>query len=560
MTLPNKTIVIGLDALPWTYLSPVLKRGGAPNLASLISSGCKGILNSTTPPTSPVAWSSFMTGVNPQKHKIFDFVGMEKGTYRTRTIDGRDRKEVGFWKYLCKSGIRCGICNLPLSFPAEKIDGFFISGFDSPPNSPNSNFPRELYNELIEKFGRNPFTYPNFTMKNYNKETTINNYLQLCLEREDIQTEIVLELAEKYAVDVLVSNYMAIDHFNHYLDDIEYIHRAIERLDYNIGKFINSYPDANFIIISDHGSKKIKSALLTYEWLKDMGYLIFKNKEYQTGRINAVLAHLLQDRWGMWGYTEKIMRKAISVILQLIPSAIQDKVVNSLISSDSVIFWPLDILDSKHSVIFNFQPGINGFRINLKGREPNGIIDPSDYHNIRNELMEKLTSLRDSESGDPLFEMVYRREDICNDIEEHMLPDILAISNNSSGCKLVSNLVVRRNVLSYPFVVTCETAKYFGEHTSEGIYIFSGPAFNQNEEGNTYNLTDITSLILYLHNVAIPKSFDGIVPLEVICSKSRKNQIEYQEKIVLQENGLKNTLDEKDRKDIEERLKNLGYL
>lgn len=560
MKRSNKTIIIGLDALPWTYLNPLLKRGTVPNLASLISRGCKGMLNSTIPPTSPVAWSSFMTGVNPQKHKIFDFVGIEAGTYRTHNTNGRDRREVGFWRYLNNNGMRCGICNLALSFPAEKVDGFFISGFDSPSDSPKITFPQEIYHELRAKLGRNPFTYPNFMMPNQNRKRHIERYLKQCLEREDLQTEIVLDLAEKYDVDVLVVNYMAIDHFNHYLDDIEYVYKAIERLDYNIGKFINKYPDANFLIISDHGSQRLNRVLLAYEWLRDMRYIVFDNKKYQVKRINAVLAHLLQNRWGIQGYAEKLARKSISFLFLFIPSVIRNELMNLAIGENSVILWPHSILDFGQSVVCSFQPGINGFRINLKGREPRGIVDPGDYHNVRQEIIKKLTSLKNPITDEALFQKVYRREELCSDIDENMLPDIIGISNETARCKLVANLVVRSDPMSYPFVVSCEEAKYFGEHTIEGIYIFSGPAFKQSDEGDAYHLIDIPALTLYLHDVPIPSSFDGRVPLEVIVEGLRKRHIECQRTIAAQQSGLKSTLDEKGKKAVEERLKGLGYL
>ncbi len=69
----EKLLVIGLDGGTFTLLRPWMAEGNLPNLAGLAATGVSGVLESTCPPLTAPAWSSFMTGMNPGKHGIFDF-------------------------------------------------------------------------------------------------------------------------------------------------------------------------------------------------------------------------------------------------------------------------------------------------------------------------------------------------------------------------------------------------------------------------------------------------------------------------------------------------------
>ena len=75
--LERRVLVIGIDGATFKILKPLIKRGKLPNIAKMIENGVRGILKSTIPTSSPVAWTSFMTGKNPAKHQIFDFLGKQ---------------------------------------------------------------------------------------------------------------------------------------------------------------------------------------------------------------------------------------------------------------------------------------------------------------------------------------------------------------------------------------------------------------------------------------------------------------------------------------------------
>src|SRR5258707_13719173 len=80
----KRVVILGLDGLDHGLTTQFLAEGKLPHLAALRDQGCFKSLGSTLPPISPVAWSSFQTGVNPGKHNIFDFLIPDSKTYRAK--------------------------------------------------------------------------------------------------------------------------------------------------------------------------------------------------------------------------------------------------------------------------------------------------------------------------------------------------------------------------------------------------------------------------------------------------------------------------------------------
>ena len=77
----RRLVILGLDGIDPTLCRKLMDEGRLPNLSSLADSGTFKPLGTTTPPVSPVAWSSFMTGCNPGRHAIYDFFTRDPRTY-----------------------------------------------------------------------------------------------------------------------------------------------------------------------------------------------------------------------------------------------------------------------------------------------------------------------------------------------------------------------------------------------------------------------------------------------------------------------------------------------
>ncbi len=152
----EKAIVIGFDGMEPSLVERFMEEGHLPNLARLRSEGTYRPLESTLPPLSPVAWSTFQTGVEPGKHSIFDFLHRNPKNYLGElssaqiqsskkalrfgnfqlplgkpTIRGLRRSQP-FWKLLGEEGIQSMILRVPITFPPERFNGISLSAMCVP--------------------------------------------------------------------------------------------------------------------------------------------------------------------------------------------------------------------------------------------------------------------------------------------------------------------------------------------------------------------------------------------------------------------------------------------
>lgn len=152
----GRVVVLGLDGLSPSIVKKMMKEGKLPNFAKLQEMGVFRPLGTTVPAISPVAWSSFQTGVNPARHNIFDFLSRDKRTYLPDLSSARIsapgrtlklgkwaipigkadikgfRKSKSFWSILGDNGIFSNVLRVPITFPAEKFDGLMLSAMCVP--------------------------------------------------------------------------------------------------------------------------------------------------------------------------------------------------------------------------------------------------------------------------------------------------------------------------------------------------------------------------------------------------------------------------------------------
>ncbi|MEO0271038.1 MAG: alkaline phosphatase family protein, partial [candidate division WOR-3 bacterium] len=127
----NKVCIIGIDGATFKIIDPLFKRGKLKAISNLIKEGKKYELETTIPPLTPSAWSSFMTGKNPGKHGILDFYELDdKLEYRLSSFKLRKQKKL--WNILSLNNLKSIIYFVPFTYPPEKINGIFVSGFLTP--------------------------------------------------------------------------------------------------------------------------------------------------------------------------------------------------------------------------------------------------------------------------------------------------------------------------------------------------------------------------------------------------------------------------------------------
>jgi predicted AlkP superfamily phosphohydrolase/phosphomutase len=152
----RKIIILGLDGLDPKLTERWMAEGNLPHLRELAERGFYGHLRTTFPPLSPVAWSTFATGVNPARHNIFDFLNRDLRTYAPELSSARvrpsqrvlkiwkweipfgrpsvelRRKSKPFWEILGNHGIGSTILRIPVTFPAVPFQGRLLSAMSTP--------------------------------------------------------------------------------------------------------------------------------------------------------------------------------------------------------------------------------------------------------------------------------------------------------------------------------------------------------------------------------------------------------------------------------------------
>jgi predicted AlkP superfamily phosphohydrolase/phosphomutase len=152
----HRVIVLGFDGMDYRVARDLMARGRMPNFSRLAEAGGFTPLATTTPPQSPVAWSSFITGLDPGAHGIFDFVHRDPRTmipylsttrteapHRTLTIGSWQlplssaqvtllRHGRPFWEVLEAHGIRTTIIRMPANFPPSGTATRELSGMGTP--------------------------------------------------------------------------------------------------------------------------------------------------------------------------------------------------------------------------------------------------------------------------------------------------------------------------------------------------------------------------------------------------------------------------------------------
>lgn len=76
----GRVLIVGLDGATFDVIQPLVEQDRLPNLAKMVHEGAWGAFRSTVPPISPTAWTTFATGVNPDRHGVYDFVRFKPGT------------------------------------------------------------------------------------------------------------------------------------------------------------------------------------------------------------------------------------------------------------------------------------------------------------------------------------------------------------------------------------------------------------------------------------------------------------------------------------------------
>lgn len=521
----TKLLVIGLDGVTFELIKPWMENGEMPNLKKLMETGTYGKLESTIPPLTYPAWTSIVTGKNPGKTGIFHFSTKEEGEYGKR-IMGRIQKD-RLWDLLGKKGKKSIVINVPGTYPVSEINGTMISCMMTPAGE-KYTYPEKLQEELDnDEYEIDVDTKESWG--NFPEKIKIDKVFNVTEKRMNAIRKLMKREEWEFCMLVFTGTDRLQHFFWHYIDrnskhfqESEYekrIHEYYKIIDNNIKEIIElAGEDTVVCLVSDHGFGPFYKSIHLNKWLIDNGYLESESKG------TMAKAGITRSKIG-----NVVAKLGLTKLIPLVPNVLIKKIPRAE-KSMATIQW-----DKTKAYALN----IAGIYINLKGRDPNGIVEQKDYEKIRNEIKNKLIELIDPETNEKVIENVWKKEEVYSGENMGKIPDLLVETKEGYlGSETFSDLLFKKCWMS-------------GTHKKYGIFIINGQGIKKNEI--SAKVYDVVPTLLTAINQPIPKDVDGKV-LDVF---TEKKEIKYEEP-AKQEKLVQYTDDQQEK--IKERLKQLGYL
>jgi predicted AlkP superfamily phosphohydrolase/phosphomutase len=573
-----KVLIIGLDGGTFDLIKPWVNEGRLPVLAGLLKSGSHGYLRSTIPPMTFPAWNAFMTGKNPGKHGVFDFTEREDNSYGIKFTNALNRRTKTIWQILSDSGKTVATIGVPVTYPPEELNGVVISGFDAPGFNPASVNPPEMYYRIKKNVGEYIIS-PDISK--YIDRNQIDKAIETIIFTLRQRTKVAEFIMKLKSWDCFMIVFMESDvvshHFWEYHDRSSPYHIPLknsrfhnpilsvyEELDHAIGKLLSIAPeDTVTMIVSDHGFGGTGDKIIYLNsWLKSKGFLAFKNKNENDNLFSSLSRNTA-------------LSKLRDLGTRIIPANIRKKLLYNKIGVVKRVesFLRFSHIDWGQTYAYSEEtPYYPTIWINLKGREPEGIVDPENFDKLRDEIIEKLLQWKDEEDNNPLIKNVFKRETIYHGDYVHKAPDLIIDWNlNKKGYSYLSrpsHILNGERAIAKLDITKDKSSKFLfgrsGSHREFGICIVTGKMVKPENTISNPEITDIAPTVLYLLGIPIPKDIDGNVLTSLFDA-------EYLKRFPIMSaggetgsiSGAKHgdkyyTKDEEEK--IKERLKGMGYL
>ncbi len=454
----RKVFVVGLDCAEPTLVFDRW-REHLPNLRSLMEGGTYGELTSTIPAITVPAWASMLSSRDPGQLGFYGFRNRADYSYeRMRIATAQAVKVDRVWDLLSQAGRQVVVAGVPQTYPVRPVNGCLISSFLTPSTHSQYTHPAELKHEIAALVdGEYMFDVPQFRTEDK------GHLLQQIYQMADQHHQVLMHLMTAQPWDFFMHVDMGIDRIHHgfwkFSDPRHPLHQAGNpyehairdyyiHLDRQIGERLALLDDDTAVLVlSDHGAQPMMGGICFNEWLKQEGYLVL---EYQPEGIvpleKCEVDWARTVAWGSGGYYARLY-------------------------------------------------------LNVKGREPDGVIDPADYEKVRDELAERIAALTDAE-GNNIRSVAYRPEEIYQEVN-NIAPDLIVYLGQLSW-RSVGSLGLNR-------IHTFEndTGPDDANHAQEGLYIHYDPRGQGQGRGPRRHLMDVAPTILELMDLPLPAEMQG---------------------------------------------------
>ncbi len=285
-----RVFILGLDGTPYGLMQDLFAKGVLKNLAEISGKGSLHPMATTIPEVSSVAWTTFMTGVNPGRHGVFGFVDLKPGTYANYFPNATHVRSPCLWNLLGKSGKRSIIVNMPSTYPAQEFNGTLIAGFVAI-DLERATHPKSLVPWLKQIDYRLDV---DAALARKDKEKFIED-LHVSLDNRE---QAFHKLMTEEPWDLFAAIVTGTDRLHHffwdaYEDPGNPYHSAFldyyRKVDALAGRLYESLGgDATFLALSDHGFGRLRRDVYINRWLEEQGYLKFRSGERESTSIEDI--------------------------------------------------------------------------------------------------------------------------------------------------------------------------------------------------------------------------------------------------------------------------------
>jgi predicted AlkP superfamily phosphohydrolase/phosphomutase len=532
-----KALVLGLDGLD---LGLVQQFGAErlPNLHSLMSRGAFAALQSVQPPATLPNWTTFLTGVDPARHGVFDFT-TRKG-YQVRFTAGTVREVPTLFTQLDQLGLRCACLSFPATWPPERLEhGVFVSGWDAPvafEADRSFMWPPSLYDDTVERFGAPSFD----DVDEFHADAPgwIERLPDALASRVARKADWARWLLDRQDWDVFALYFGESDTASHYLwahhdpdsprrpnsvsvEQRGGLRQVYEALDQAVGFLVDAAggDQTEVTVLSDHGSGGSSDKVLYLNRLLAQHALLrFRERR---GRSGAALKEIALRR-----LPPHLRERLFRLGNAWLPSRLESNVRFGAIEMANTVAFSDEL---------NYFPGIH---LNLAGREPGGIVQPEQRRETILRIRAALLGTRDPWTGKPVFRDLIPREELFDGPHLDRAPDLLVDlhlddgysynlmpSSPQTGASAVPWWRIRspgQQLTGDLFHKLADHEKLGkkgrslpGSHRSHGFMALAGPSVRPVGRIDAH-IADLSATLLGRLGLSVPSSFMGRVLWEAL--------------------------------------------
>lgn len=453
----RRVLILGLDCaspdLVFEQFSEQL-----PTLSRLRDKGTWGILRSSIPCITVPAWSSMTSSRDPGVLGIYGFRNRATYDYDSLSIaDGRAVKEKRIWDYVGEAGKQSLVMNVPQTYPVQPIAGHLASGFLSPDVQAQFTYPAIFKQEILKQAPQYLFDVRDF------RHMERADLYQRLIDLMDVQYTVFERALHSKSWDFAMHVHMGVDRLHHafwrYHDPQHRLHEPdspfktmildyYKRVDQWIGRIIDRIDsDVTVMVVSDHGVKRMDGAIAINEWLWHAGWLTFK--EAPTSIMS--FSHEMVD----WGATRA---------------------------------WSTG---GYYGRIF----------LNVAGREPQGIIPPEQYEQVRDDLAQALLTIPDNH-GHRLSTRIFKPQAIYQAVNR-IAPDLMVYFGDLHW-RCVGSVGYGQH-----YTLENDIGADDANHAEEGLFIMYDPQGRSIGQMAARQLMDIAPTVLAKMGIRIPETMQG---------------------------------------------------